>query len=129
MTNAKRVAAMALVVTALLTLCAAFARPSAASTLPAQPTIGSVAQQLGVKAGERESEPFDVGVSFTGLLEKPDKLSDHGIRDMRPGARVVVARIALDRIIVEADQLEPARQARVRLAIDAVGRLSAAPRT
>jgi hypothetical protein len=125
----RRIATVALAVAALLTLCAGFAWPPAASATTAQPTIGVVALQLGIKVPTRESDSFDLGASFTGLLEKPDKLAAFGIADMKEGARVVVARIGLDRVIVEADQLEPARSARVRLALDVMGRLSAPPRT
>ena len=129
MRRAKRVATLGLAVTAALMLGGAFARPSAATPMPVQPTIGAVALQLGLKSPLRESDVFDVGVSFTGLLERPETLSGFGVVGMKQGARVVVARLALDVVIVEADQLEPARVARVKLAIDVAGRLSAAPRT
>ena len=125
---AKRMATLALAVTALLILCAAFAQPSTA-TPPVEPTIGSVALQLGLKLPPRESDPFEVGVSFTGLLEKPETLSGFGIADMKQGARVVALRASFGVVIVEADQQEPQRTGRVKLAINAVGRLSAAPRT
>ena len=129
MMHARRIAALAFGVTALLMLCAAFARPSAATPMPVEPSIGSVAQQLGLKVPLRESDPFDVGVSFTGLLEKPAALAAFGIADMKQGARVVAARVAFGVVIVEADQEEPPRVARVKLAINAAGRLSSAPRT
>ena len=127
--HARRFATLTLLVTALLTLCAGFSRPSAATPLPVQPTIGAVALQLGLRLPQGESSAFDVGISFTSLLEKPELLSRFGVADMKPGARVVAARIALGVVIVEADQPEPARVARVKLAIDAAGRLSAAPRS
>ena len=128
MMNVKRIATLAAAVTALLLVCAAFARPPRA-VASVQPTVSGVALQLGVKLSPRQSEAFDVGVSFTGLLEKPEKLAAFGISDMQLGARVVVVRIALDRVLVEADQMEPARTARVRLALDVAGRLTAPPRT
>jgi hypothetical protein len=128
MMNVKRVATIALAVTGLLMVCAAFARPGHVVT-PVQPTISSVALQLGVKVPPPESDTFGVGVSFTGLLEKPEKLAAFGIADMQQGARVVVMRVALDRVVVEVDQLEPPRSARAKLALDVAGRLSAAPRT
>ena len=128
MMNVKRIATLAAAVTALLLVCAAFARPPRA-VASVQPTISGLALQLGVKLSPRQSESFDVGVSFTGLLEKPEKLAAFGIADMQLGARVVVMRIALDRVLVEADQMEPARTARVKLALDAAGRLTAPPRT
>lgn len=128
MMNVKRIAILAAAVTALLVVCAAFARPARA-VAPAQPTISGVALQLGIKVAPRESESFDVGTSFTGLLEKPEKLAAFGIADMQAGARVVVVRLALERVLVEADQLEPPRTARVRLALDGAGRLTTPPRT
>ena len=129
MFSTRRIATVALAVAALLMVCAGFAWPPVASATAVQPTIGSVAQQLGVKVPRRETDSFDLGVSFTGLLEKPDRLAAFGIADMKEGARGVVARVALDRVVVEADQLEPARSARVKLALDVAGRLSAPPRT
>jgi len=88
------------------------------------PTIGSVAAQVGVKVtADRLDEEFTVGVQFSGHLEDVFKLSTYGLSDFRVGARVTVARIAPDRVHIDADELEPPRRQYVRVRIDADGKL------
>jgi hypothetical protein len=84
-----------------------------------------VAAQLGVKvAAVRADEEFTLGVQFTGSLEEPLKLSAMGVTGFGIGARVTVARIAQDRVHIEADELLPVRRTEVvRVRIDADGRL------
>jgi hypothetical protein len=66
-----------------------------------------VAKQLGTRVQDRPDGTLSLGSSFTGMLEEPEKLEAFGIRGMHKGARVVVMRVAPDRIRVEADELEP----------------------
>jgi len=66
-----------------------------------------VAKQLGTKVQDRPDGVLGLGNSFTGMLEEPEKLEAFGIKGMHKGARVVVMRVAPDRIRVEADELEP----------------------
>ena len=59
-----------------------------------------------------------------GSLEEPLKLSAMGVTGFGIGARVTVARIAQDRVHIEADELLPVRRTEVvRVRIDADGRL------
>jgi hypothetical protein len=69
-----------------------------------------------------------VGVQFTGSLVDPQKLAAFGITGMHPGARVVAARIAADRVYVEADELDPPSRASVRVSLDKDGNLVQPPR-
>lgn len=66
-----------------------------------------IAKQLGTKVQDRPDLVLGLGNSFTGMLEEPEKLESFGIKGMHKGARVVVMRVAPDRIRVEADELEP----------------------
>jgi hypothetical protein len=71
-------------------------------------TNEQVAKQLGTRVQDKPDGVLTLGASFTGMLETPEKLEAFGIRGMHKGARVVVMRVAPDRIRVEADELEPA---------------------
>jgi len=87
------------------------------------PTIGSVAAQLGVKVSQRADEEFSLGVQFSGSLEDTLKLATFGVKGFPVGARVTAARIAPDRVHIEADDLDPPRRETVRVRIDANGKL------
>jgi hypothetical protein len=106
---------------------AAFTTPFVGPTRPAliAPTIGSIAAQLGVRVeSSRADEEFTVGVQFSGSLEEPLKLSTFGVTGFAVGARVTVARIAPDRVHIEADEMLPVEHTeKVRVRIDADGRL------
>jgi len=108
-----------------LVATSAFSTPRTAAV---SPTVGSIAAQLGVKVAIGDYDDFDVGIQFTGSLVDPGKLSAFGLRDMKAGARVYVARIGLDRVQVEADQIDPARRESARIPLGADGRLTAPPR-
>lgn len=118
----------------ILVVPMAVALAVSAFRLPPQPqipitTIGQVAAQLGVKVPSRADEEFSLGVQFTGTLVDSAKLAGYGILGMHPGARVVAARIAADRVHVEADELEPPSRGVARLSLDADGKLVRPPRT
>lgn len=108
---------------------AAFIAPSAglsASRLaPLNPTIANVAAQLGVKINDRGTEEFAMGVQFSGSLEDTLKLPRFGLKGFHLGSRVTVARIAQDRVHIEADELDPPRSVYVRVRIDATGKIVA----
>lgn len=91
-------------------------------------TIGSVADQLGVKVTGRADEEFAVGVQFTSILVNPEKLAAFGIKGMHAGARVVAARLSADRVYVEADELDPPRRASARVSLDKDGKLVLPPK-
>ena len=86
-----------------------------------------VAKQLGMKAQDRPEAQLALGSSCTGMLEDPELLADCGSRGMHKGARVVVMRVAPDRIRVEADELEPTpMRGAATLKVNAAGDLVAA---
>lgn len=90
-------------------------------------TIGQIAEQLGVKVPSRADEEFVLGISFTGSLEDTLKFEEY-IKGMHVGARVTVARIAPDRVYVEADELDPPQRKSVRLRLNADGTLVKPPK-
>jgi hypothetical protein len=119
---------------ALLTASLAFAPAPAAvaheTRVAEDPilTIVGVATQLGLKVQARDGEEFALGTSFTGLLAEPQKLARFGMQ-MHDGARVTAARMAPDKIRVEADEMEPvAARASATLKVDVKGELSAIPK-
>ena len=89
------------------------------------PTVASIAAQLGVKVAERESDEFLVGVQFSGTLKDTTKLPAFGLKGFSVGARVTAARIAENRVHIEADALDPPRTEFVRVRIDADGKIVA----
>lgn len=94
------------------------------------PTISGVAAQLGAKAQSPGSDDLQIGASFTAILDDPAKLAVLGIDGMHAGARVTVARVAPDRVRVEADELEPvSHSAAVNLRLGAKGELSKIPKS
>lgn len=93
------------------------------------PTIGSVAAQLGVKPMAQPDEEFAIGIQFTGTLTDTLKLGTFGLKGFSVGARVTVARIANDRVHIEADEFDPPRRQWVRVAMDANGKLAAPQKT
>lgn len=104
----------------------AFMAPRAgwsASRPALNPTIGDVAAQLGVKVIQRADDEFAPGVQFSGSLQDTLKLPRFGLKGFAIGSRVTVARIAQDRVHIEADELEPPRSQFVRVRIDASGKL------
>lgn len=92
------------------------------------PTIGRIAGQLGVHVAAYPDEDFTLGRSFTGTLQEPSKLAALGIPGMSVGARVVAARIAIDKVVVEADQLDPPKRTSARLSLDGAGKLARPPK-
>lgn len=90
-------------------------------------TIGQIAEQLGVKVPNRADEEFALGISFTGSLEDTLKFEEY-VKGMHVGARVTVARIAPDRVYVEADELDPPQRKSIRLRLNADGTLVKPPK-
>ena len=70
-------------------------------------SVKAIAAQLGAKLQPRDGDELDVGHSFTATLETPEKLEGFGIKGMHAGARVTVARVAPDKIRIEADEMDP----------------------
>lgn len=91
-------------------------------------TVGMVAGQLGVKVGFGEFQEFALGAQFTGTLDQPEKLAAFGLTGMHKGARVYAARIAADKVQVEADELDPPKRASAKLSMGPDGKLTAPPR-
>ena len=115
-----------LVAAAVIAVSAAFTAP--ANPHPGSATVGSIARQLGVKVPGKADEEFELGVQFTGLLEEPGRLAAFGIKGMHAGARVVAARIAADRVYIEADEVDPVRRESSRVAIGLDGTLVKPPK-
>lgn len=77
------------------------------SAAPTMVSAKAIAEQLGARLQPRDDDELRVGMSFTAVLGSPDKLAELGIKGMHAGARVTVARIAPDKIRVEADEMTP----------------------
>ena len=90
-------------------------------------TVGKVASQLGIGITMGANDEFAVGVQFTGSLEDPMKLAQFGVV-MRKGARVLAARVGPDRVLVDADELDPPRRATAKLQLTEDGTLVVAPK-
>ena len=99
------------VIVAISSLIAASPRAAGAQDLRQQgmlaASVKAIAAQLGAKLQPRDGDELDVGHSFTGTLETPEKLENFGIKGMHAGARVTVARVAPDKIRLEVDEMDP----------------------
>jgi hypothetical protein len=93
---------------------------------PAFVSAKAIAEQLGARLQPRPDDELNIGHSFTAMLEQPEKLTALGLKTMHPGARVTVARIAPDKVRVEADEVDPvATSTSATLKLDAKGLLVA----
>jgi hypothetical protein len=96
---------------------------------PATVSAKALAEQLGARLQPRDDDELRVGMSFTAVLDQPDKLAELGVKGMHAGARVTVARIAPDKIRVEADEMTPVQASgAATLKIDAKGALTVVPK-
>lgn len=125
MIRLQRVARSVSLFAILVLAVAAFAAPN---PVPAPVTIGRVAVQLGVKVSDRVEDEFTLGTSFTGSLEDTLKIQSFGIKGMHPGARVTVARVAPDRVYIEADELDPPNRSSIRIRMEPDGTLVRPPK-
>lgn len=93
---------------------------------PASVSAKAIAEQLGARIQPREDDELHVGASFTAVLDKADKLSAFGLKEMHSGARVTVTRVAPDKIRVEIDEMDPApANTAATLKLDAKGSMVA----
>jgi hypothetical protein len=99
--------ALALCLTSLTTPSAG-AQDTKQQGAPAVVSAKAIAEQLGAKLQPRSDDVQLVGTSFTAMLEQPEKLAALGLKTMHAGARVTVARVAPDKVRVEADEMDPA---------------------
>jgi len=74
---------------------------------PESVSAKAIAEQLGAKLQPRADDELHVGASFTAMLEQPEKFTALGLKPMHAGARVTVARIAPDKVKIEADEMDP----------------------
>src|SRR5262245_25061601 len=96
---------------------------------PATVSAKALAEQLGARLQPRDNDELRIGMSFTAVLDQPDKLAELGVKGMHAGARVTVARIAPDKIRVEADEMTPVQASgAATLKIDAKGALTVVPK-
>ena len=90
-----------------------------------QISTAEIAGELGAKLSPGQPDELTVGVSITGCLVDAAKLDALGAAGLQPGARVTVFRIAVDRVRVEVDQLDPVPLTKkLTLRLDGQGRLS-----
>jgi len=100
--------------------------PKQQSTAPTMVSAKALAEQLGAKLQPREDDELRIGMSFTAVLQSPEKLEAFGIKGMHAGARVTVARIAPDKIRVETDEMTPVEaNGKATLKLDEKGALVA----
>jgi hypothetical protein len=98
--------------------------PKQQSAAPATVSAKAIAEQLGAKLQPRDDDELRIGMSFTAVLESPEKLTEIGVKGMHAGARVTVARVAPDKIRVEADEMTPVQNsAAATFKVDAAGKL------
>jgi hypothetical protein len=103
--------------------------PKQQSAAPTTVSAKAIAEQLGAKLQPRDDDELRIGMSFTAVLESPDKLAELGLKGMHAGARVTVARVAPDKIRVEADEMTPVQaSAAGTFKVDARGALVAPPK-
>ncbi len=90
-----------------------------------QISTAEIAGQLGAKLAPGTLDELPIGVSFTGILVDSARLGALGGAGLQQGARVSVIRIALDRVRVEVDQMDPVPiTKKLTLRLDGQGRLS-----
>jgi len=114
---------------AIALLTAPYSGWSATRPAPIVPTIGSVALQIGLRMPPQADAEFVVGTQFSSSLEDAPKLASLGLKGFHVGVRVAVARIAPDRVHIEADEFDPPRREFVRVSLDANGRLAPSPKS
>ncbi|HEV8236749.1 MAG TPA: hypothetical protein VGP84_19185 [Gemmatimonadaceae bacterium] len=103
--------------------------PKQQSGAPTIVSAKAIAEQLGAKLQPRDDDELRIGMSFTAVLESPEKLAELGLKGMHAGARVTVARVAPDKIRVEADEMTPVQNsAAAAFKVDAKGALVAPPK-
>ena len=89
----------------------------------------AIAEQVGARLQPRDDDELRLGASFTALLQDPEKLAEFGVKGMHAGARITIARVAPDKVRIEADEMSPApASAAATLKLDAKGALVAAPK-
>ena len=94
---------------------------------PTMVSAKAIAEQLGARLQPRDDDELHVGTSFTAVLDNPAKLVLLGLKEMHPGARVTVGRVAPDKIHVEVDEMDPTpTSTAATLKVDANGKLMAA---
>ena len=90
-----------------------------------QISTAEIAGQLGAKLAPGTPDELPIGFSITGYLVDAAKLGALGVADLPPGGRLTVTRIAVDKVRIEVDQLDPVPLTkRFSLRLDGQGRLS-----
>ena len=96
---------------------------------PASVSAKAIAEQVAARLQPRDDDELRLGASFTALLQDPEKLAELGLKGMHAGARITIARVAPDKVRIEADEMIPApASAAATLKLDAKGALVAAPK-
>lgn len=107
-------------------LCVALPGLAAAQLPDVAPVrVGTVAEKLGVKVLPSAPHELEFGHSATTTLDDPKKIAPYGIKGMHEGARVTITCVGPNRVLVEADELEPVEQrAKVTLHMNDDGTLT-----
>jgi hypothetical protein len=74
---------------------------------PVSVSAKALCDQLGARLQPRDDDELRLGASVTATLKDPAKLESFGLKGMHEGARVIIARIAPDKVRVEADEMDP----------------------
>ena len=110
-----------------LTLATALALGAPAGMVRAQRPeldVTRFTHDLGLVITQARRTRLMVGDAVTGSATRPALLERLGITGMHRGARVVIARVAADHVMVEVDEMLPAPQrASVRLRVEEDGSL------
>jgi hypothetical protein len=94
--------------------------------VPTSVSAKALCDQLGARIQPRDDDELRLGASVTATLNEPEKLAAFGVKGMHQGARVIVARVAPDKIRVEVDEMDPApASGGATLKLDAKGLLVA----
>jgi len=98
-------------------------------SVPAFVSAKALAEQLGARLQPRDDDELRLGLSFTAVLESPEKLTPLGLKEMHTGARVTVGRVAPDKVRVEVDEMSPvAASTAATFKLDSRGLLVPVPR-
>jgi hypothetical protein len=93
---------------------------------PTSVSAKALCDQLGVRLQPRDDDELRLGASVTATLKDPAKLEGFGIKGMHEGARVIIARVAPDKVRIEADEMDPKpASAGTTLKLDAAGAIVA----
>jgi hypothetical protein len=91
---------------------------------PTSVSAKALTERLGARLQPREDDELRLGASVTAVLSNPDKLAEFGMKNLHAGARVIITRVAPDKVRVEADEMDPVpANANATIKLDGKGEL------